>query len=715
VGQSPFSPLWYRVAGQHPHLSAHVRVQRQTFRDQVWYVLINETTGRQYRLNRIAYQLIGRCDGRRSIQEVWDALLEEFRDEAPTQDEVIRLLLQLDQQGMLNHEATRDIDGLVRQQDQRARQQRRAFLNPLAFRVPLGDPSRQLKRLDSWAMALCHPATLSIWIVLMLVAGAAAASNFRALSTHASTYMNTPHYLFLAWLTFPFIKAVHELAHALAVRRWGGEVRSVGISLMVLTPTPYVDASAAAGFVARSQRAVVGAIGVMIELALAAVALFVWLNVQPGVVRDIAFVTMMVASVSTLLFNGNPLLSFDAYYVMCDMLDLPNLATRSKSYWIDLLQCFVFGRSGPSSLQPAIGEQKWLAAYAPLSAAYRLFVSALIVLWVGGHSVLLGVLVGVFVLATALAKPVVAALGHVLRHLPAGRLRWRALGLVGATAAGLLALTCWVAFPYCTAAPGVIWLPDEAQVRPDTDGFITTLVANDGDQVSKGQLLLVMDDPALVSARDKLASQLEQFQADRFDSLLRDAQRAQNIEQDIARVQSELDWVERKLALLQVRAQVDGTLVLLRPQDLRGIFARRGGTLGYILDRADFRVRAVVPEQDAVLVRERTRRVEVRLAEAAGKPLTAQLVRDIPAATHELPSAALGDRGGGAFVTDPADKDALRTLEPVVLVDVMLPKEILQRIGGRAWVRFDHGGEALASQCYRRLRQLFLQHFSPTG
>jgi putative peptide zinc metalloprotease protein len=192
--ESLFSPLWYRVAGQHPHLRTDVRVQRQTFRDQVWYVLINTITGRQYRLNHMAYQVIGRCDGQHSVQEVWDALLEQFRDDAPTQDEVISMLLQLDHHGMLDYEATRDVEVLVQQRDQRTKQQRRAFLNPLAFRVSLGDPSLPLKRLHRLATALCHPVTLWIWIAIMALAAAAAASNFSALSIHAATYMYTPHY-----------------------------------------------------------------------------------------------------------------------------------------------------------------------------------------------------------------------------------------------------------------------------------------------------------------------------------------------------------------------------------------------------------------------------------------------------------------------------------------------------------------------------------------
>lgn len=219
----------------------------------------------------------------------------------------------------------------------------------------------------------------------------------------------------------------------------------------------------------------------------------------------------------------------------------------------------------------------------------------------------------------------------------------------------------------------------------------------------------------LLASRDALTSQLERLQADRSSALLRDPLRAGNSEQDIARVQGELRRAEEKIAQLELRAQVPGTLVIPRQADLPGMFAKRGRTLGYILDGGETGVRAVVPERDAALVRERTRGVEVTLAEAAGGRRIAELVREVPAVTHQLPSAALGDRGGGPHVTDPADKDGLRALEPVVLIDLKIPDMPVQRAGGRVWIRFDHGVEPLANQYYRHLRQLFLQNFTPTG
>ena len=194
-----------------------------------------------------------------------------------------------------------------------------------------------------------------------------------------------------------------------------------------------------------------------------------------------------------------------------------------------------------------------------------------------------------------------------------------------------------------------------------------------------------------------------------------DPLRSRNLQEEIQRAQGDLALVEQRIGQLQVRSQVAGQLVMPYQTDLLGSYVQRGATLGYVLDRSEIGVRAAVPEHDAALIRESFRSVEVRLADALETTVAASLVRDVPAAGFELPGLALGDQGGGPFATDPADREGLTSLEPLVLIDLLLPEQALQRVGGRVWVRFDHGAQPLAVQAYRRLRQLFLRNFSMAG
>lgn len=713
MSPSLFSPLWYRIADLHPQLRPDVRVQLQQYRDQRWHLLVGTASGRMFRVNDQAYRFVGHCDGRQSVQEIWDIVLAQAGDDAPTQDEVIAVLSQLDAQGLLTYEIVPDAAALADSGDASRKRRRRAFVNPFALRIPLGNPSALLKRLDWLGLTLLNPVSLWVWVAVVAAAAVTAAAHWSELSAHAAAHLATPRFLLLAWLCYPVIKLLHELGHGLAVRRWGGEVREAGFSLLVLIPAPYVDASASAAFRDRRHRIVVGAIGIMVELAIAAVALAIWLNGQPGLTRDIAFVAAFIASVSTLLFNGNPLLNFDGYYVLSDAIDVPNLGPRSRSHWDGMLMRLALGDGAPPRPRFARGERKWLALYAPLSLVYRLFVSVLIVTWVAAHSLLLAAAAAAFVLYSQLLKPAWSAIARVRDAVPAHAARRRIVAVSTAILASIAAILAALPLPYHTVARGVIWLPEQAQVRAGTDGFVRRLAAMDGERVTAGQLLVGMDDPALVAEHIGLASRLEALQTEQFSVLLSDTAKARRIEEDIISLREELERSEQRVARLEVRAQIDGVLVMPRQQDLPNTYAREGTTLGYVFDNGEIGIRTVVPEYDALLVRQTTKAIEVRIADAPRVAMRAELIREVPAGTRELPSAALGDRGGGALATDPADADGLRVLEPVMLFDLKLPASRLERVGARAWVRFDHGTTPLAVRWERRLRQLFLKHIGP--
>jgi putative peptide zinc metalloprotease protein len=264
-------------------------------------------------------------------------------------------------------------------------------------------------------------------------------------------------------------------------------------------------------------------------------------------------------------------------------------------------------------------------------------------------------------------------------------------------------------------APAVVWLPEKAQVRPEVDGFVAELPVADGAPVQAGDLLVRLESPELLSLREQLTSRLEGLRVEHYQQLLRDPNAAQNLALDIDRTQAEVQRAEERIAQLQVRAAATGTLAMPRQADLLGAYMRHGITLGHVLAPGELRVRAAVAEADAYLVRHRLRSAEVRLADAPGQVLQAARSGDLPAATRQLPSAALADQGGGPYASDPTQKDGVHSLEPVFLVDLTLLGHTLERVGGRAWVRFDHGSEPLALQAYRRATQLFLQHFAPAA
>jgi putative peptide zinc metalloprotease protein len=734
---SLYSPQWYRAARLCPRLRAQVLVQRQQWRGQRWYLLSDTASGRQHRINEAAYQFIGRCDGQRTVHAVWNALLEAQTDAptdaqrtdatsdthsgvaftAPSQDEVLQLLGQLNELELLHSDSVANHQALSRRGAQRQRARRRSMLNPFSFRLPLGDPQAWLTKLDPLSRGLFQPLTGWLWLLLMAGVLLWVGSEWPALRAQAAQPQWGASGLWLAVLIYPLMKALHELAHGMAVRRWGGEVHEAGIGLLFLVPAPYVDASAASAFVRRSQRAMVGAAGIVVELSLAAMAFCVWLATQPGAVHSAAWGVMVVGAGSTLLFNGNPLLRFDAYFVLCDVLDLPNLAARSNAWWAHHLGRLLLGSRSDLPMH-ARSERKWLWLYAPASLAYRLLLSLGLVLWLGGQWWLLGLAAALFMVVTVVLKPLAGWAQQAMNAAQPGaelaRLRLRLALCAGAVVVAVFV----VPLPLSTVAPAVVWLPENAQVRPEVDGFIAELPLADGAPVRPGDLLVRLHNPELLSQFEQLSSRLEGLQAEQFQQLLRDPNAAQNLGADIERLQAQVQRLQERIAQLQVRATAVGTLSMPRQGDLLGQFLKQGSTVAYVLAPDDLRVRAAVSEADAHLVRSRWLGATVRLADQPNQVLQGTRRADMPSSTRLLPSAALGDVGGGPYTTDPSEKDGRHSLAPVFLVDVNLQGRAalgLQRVGGRAWVRIDHGQEPLAAQAYRRASQLFLQHFAPSA
>ncbi len=733
-----FSPRWYRVSTLRPQLRTQVELRRQDQRGVAWFLLVDTTSDDVRRLNRLGYEFVGRCDGSQTVQQVWDSLLAAHPEEAMTQDEVVRLLIALHERGLIEFDVAPDVESIFRNRAVQRRRQRVRGINPLGFRLPMTDPSALIERLAPLARVLfCGPA-LVLWAMAMLFTALAAALHWGELWAHGERLLASPRYLFLSWLLYPFIKLLHELAHALAVRRWGATVRQAGISLMVLTPVPFVNASAADAFRHRHQRAIVSAAGIMAELAVAACAMAVWGVVQPGLLRDLALLTMLIGAASTVLVNGNPLMRFDGYFFLCDVLDLRNLSVRSGRWWAEHLSRLL-GSPVPAALEALPGERKWLIAYAPLATVYRLALALGIGLWVGSHSALAGAALGGFMLYDSVLRPMAGGL-RSLALAGRSRVLWRG----GALAACLLALVALVPAPFSTQAQGVVWPPEQAQLRIEVNGFIDSFAAADGQRVQAGDLIATLRDERLDVELASLAADAIDLEVAMFQAISADPEKVPALREKLAFSHAEAARNQDKRARLQVRAQADGVLVLPRQADHLGSYRKKGELLGYLLTDAPLTVRVALPQEQAELVRHHadivahaavadagavaglaagtpaTRELQgamigVRFAEEGWRPRHGRLRRDAGGAVTQLPSAALGQPGGGDIAVDPADKDGLTPQVPVVLLDVEVAQVRSARIGARAQVRFDHGSMSIARQTVRALQQLLLQHVNPVS
>ena len=708
-----YSPSWYRVAELRPRLRGHVRIHRHHYRGDLWYVLEDRVSRRMHRFNPTAYYLIGLMNGHRTVQEIWDGAAAKFGDDAPTQDETIRLLGQLHTAEVLQSEVTPDVAEMLR----RARKGKpklwlQNLRSPLAMRFPLIDPDRFLERWLAWYRPLFGWGGAALWLVVVGTALLAAASHWDALSKDFSDRVLAPQNLLIMWLTFPLLKLLHEFGHACATKAWGGEVHEMGVMFLVLMPIPYMDASAATAFRMTHQRVVVGAAGMLVEVFVASLALFLWLEVEPGLFRAVLYNIMLIAGISTVLFNANPLLRFDGYYILGDLIQIQNLRQRGQQFLANLVERRVFGLKMPE-VEATAGEKRWFVLFTIASFFYRIFIMLAIALFIATHYMIVGVVLAIWAVSMMIAVPLVRGIGYLMFHSRLRRRRLRALAMTAAVAAIAGAVLFVAPAPYWTRADGVIWVPVDAQVRAGADGFVRTIAARPGTLVQRGSPLIVVENPELEPKIRVLEAQVRLLQTRAQAERQTDRVRWEISRDALEATRKELEHYRQLQRELTVLSPTRGTFVLTTPaSDLPGRFLRKGQEIGYVVPGAVAIARVLVSQDDIDVVRTRTDQVRVKLAGRMYETFDAKIRREVPEATDRVVNLAMSSVGGGTAALDPTDAQRPKTLNTWFEFELELPAMRSYVLGEHVYARFEHDPEPLAWRIYRSVRQLFLERFS---
>jgi putative peptide zinc metalloprotease protein len=709
-----FSSAWYRVAVLRPRLRSHAVIHRHQYRDQTWYVLEDRGTHRFHRFNPAAHEVIGLMDGHRTVQELWEIACERLGDASPAQDEVIQLLSQLHAADVLQCDVPPDAAELLeRYQRQQRRNRLTRAASVFAWRVRLVDPERFLRATVPLVRPLFGWAGAALWLVVVAPAVLLVGVHWTALTRDVLDQLLSAHMLIGLWLLFPAIKALHELGHAYATKAFGGEVHDMGVMVLVFTPVPYVDASSASAFRSKWRRIVVSAAGMLVETFLAALALYVWLSVESGLLSAIAYNAILIAGVTTILFNANPLLRFDGYYILADLLEIPNLRRRADAYLGYLCERYLFGRRDAEVPVAMRGERAWFVGYATSSFAYRCLIVVAIIAFVAERYFWLALLFAGAVAVGWIVAPLARGARFLFTSPRLRRRRIRAFAVTAAATGAVIVVLGWLPLPYRSVIEGVVWIPEESFVRAGTDGFVTRIVATPGARVARGDTLVVLRDAEITARVEMLAARVRELRAQYDAQRPLDQVKAAIVQEELRYAQEDLARASQRAAELTIKSGVAGTFVVPTPDSLPGRFVRKGEQLAYVVELGTLTVRTVVSQGAIDLVRFHTQRVDVRLAERPTEVVGGAIRRLVPGATEKLPTTALGREGGGQIVVDPRDPRGVTAVQKAFQVDVEVPAASSRlNVGGRAYVRFDHGWEPLAVQWALALRQLFLSRFN---
>jgi len=465
---------------------------------------------------------------------------------------------------------------LGRMRRERNRRWSLAWTGLLAMRFRGVDPDRILTAAHGCCRWLFSRAALVSIIVVVVFALSLFIGHFAEFTRRLPELSALFEARNLPWLLLAVgtVKVLHELGHGLACKHFGGEVRELGFMLLVFVPCLYCDVTDAYRLPSKWQRIAVSAAGIVVEMVLAAIATIVWWYAQPGVVQLIALNVMVICSLNTLLVNGNPLLRYDGYYVLSDLLETPNLWLRSREALSRYTSRWLFASRGvPAPDDPLIParQRPWLAMYALATKTYLtlIFVGIVwgLVKWLHPyHLENLAFMVGLIVFGSVLVGPITSASKFVRNPIRQAQLRKGRLALV--MAAGLAAVVGLLALPvnYYVKAPIVLMPADAARVSATIDGTLTrTLPA--GRHVKRGETIGELTNASTQYELQKLEGEqrLRQLRVDHLERL-RGLDSQANDDLPTARAaladsQRRLDELRSDARRLTLTAPVDGVII----------------------------------------------------------------------------------------------------------------------------------------------------------
>ncbi|MCA9297909.1 MAG: PqqD family peptide modification chaperone [Phycisphaerales bacterium] len=711
-----FSPFWHRVRAMKPRLRPHVQITRQHYRGRRWHVVHDPASNQFYRLNPIAHEFVGMLDGSRTVEDTWKISLEKHGDEAPTQNEVIQLISQLYNANLLAVEASPETEQLLRRGRERLKQKiAQQAIGIMYFRIKLFNPDRYLSWLEPLLRPMIGPVGFLVWLAVCLVTlFQVVVPNFGTLTSNWENVLDPSNW---GWMILVFIvtKAIHETGHGVICKRYGGQVPEFGLMLLVLFPAPYVDASSSWSMASKWRRIAVAAGGMLFELFVASIACWVWVFTRSDtgdqpLITQIAYNAIFTASVSTVLFNANPLMRFDGYYMLSDLLEVPNLMQRSMNQLKYFFQKHVYRMPNPTPPTTVPAETVILYIYGIGAMCYRIFLFFSITLYVMGKLFAIGLVLAVWTGAMWFILPV-GKFVHWLGSSPnlVDR-RARTIGLTVAMIVVAFVLVGVIPVQDRRRATGVVESMVRSGIYFGEDAFVTEVHHRPGDLVHAGDPIVTCDSPELRAMAALASLQLEEAEIKAREAESSSAAEAKVAVQRVATLESQVQYYDQQLARLVVAAPHDGYLVGRDPEMLLGAFVRKGDPLLEVVDTSEIRVVALLEQHEAAwhfdIGRERYA-VEMRRHAVVDEIIEGEVVEVVEAGQHELPHASLGFGGGGHIETDPRDESGMFARQPQFVMRIVPHLATsTPRPGERVALRFTLPSRPVMSQFLDRMHKL---------
>ena len=658
-------------------LRSDLQTSDQTQRGRRYTVIKSPLTLTYFRLPTEHYEAARAFDGKCTLREVVTSLAQHSYWKSLSQEEAISELSQLANQlaggGLLHLPGVSATARSRRIQAQaKGRKLEQIVGKVLYFRKALIDPDKLLTRLlPSFNWAYTRAAG---WGMLFLLAITAwmLLENSEELTSQAVNFFTLSN-LFLSWVLFMGVKIVHEFGHGLTCKRYGGEVHEMGFLFILLTPYLYCDVSDSWMVASRARRVAVTAAGMVAELFLACIAAWLWHLLQPGLGRQLCFNTMIIFSVSTILFNANPLMKFDGYYIVTDLLEIPNLRQKGNS----VVSGFFSRLLGFPPSREACSEHEKSALFGLYAIAAYLYgwwitfhIAAVVFdkLEPYGLGFLSRSYVGLF-LFVSVALPLWRLIQGLrkappsMHHLRSPQIKW------SVAVAALLILLLLIPIPQHVRSMAVVEFDTREQITPGESGWLKHWFVHEGQRVHTGEKLAELENPTLLHDLEsaRLEKEVAEVQCRAAQNAPDEATRltAPSLEKSAQQIDERLQGLQQQVANLTIIASQSGIVTMPEMDRLVGQYFPKGRLLLQIGDDQAFHVILPLNEKQIRQVKAGDPFI-TRLKAYSGQQLKGHLLTVPTTSVESFSTPIMASTLGGEFPAEAGKKDGQQFPRPAI-------------------------------------------------
>ncbi|MBI5572668.1 MAG: HlyD family efflux transporter periplasmic adaptor subunit [Desulfomonile tiedjei] len=637
-----------------PKFRADCTVHRQNDGESAERIVLNDpVSGKFYRLSEYEFRLLSALDGAVTVDEAAEKLKAAGHYYAPT--DARQIVAKASQLGLLlgtGYSTALHLQTI--KSKLKSVKRTRLLSNVYYLFIPIWDPDRFLNR-TVWVFRLVATRRTALFgtlaalgAIYLIVAG------LPRINLEYLFFFNWENLLYL-WGTVALTKLVHEFAHAYTAKHFGLRVPEMGVAFLIFFPCLYCNTTDAWQLADRRQRAAIAAAGIVAEGVLAVIATYVWFFSRPGLLNSLAFYQMAVSFGSTVLFNGNPLLKFDGYFILIDVLGLPNLAGNSLKHVKYLFMNRVMGNEQFSTPAQNPGQAQIFAVYGICALCYRMTLYTAIVVGVYHR---FDKVIGIALAILALGLFVVRPMWGGIRTLYSSRqgLSPRPRGVVVlAIVTALLAGLVFVPHSSTSVYPCFVGSEKVQKLTVPLQTLVKKVYVQEGSVVNKGDLLFQLDTSAIMlKLRQKQWEQkaiAKEILMLLLDQKLRS--KAEGKEVELRHVEDEILMLEERLRMAEssIIAPFDGVVTKIDPRVQEGFQPGEGMVVGEMQSATDIVVHALVPSSDIVQVRE-NQAVVIWLPVGTGKILNRKVDSVKSYSEKDLRNSPFSSRVGGELATE---------------------------------------------------------------